>query len=228
MQGAWGMCEVSLREGPQRPFQTAPPPRGGGKEEGREMAQRADPSSGVQELLLTSWPESCQCVPSSQCGCWDIPGPEPCWYSTVKPRPSLIHFTTYDETVLIPTPHLRPFASSSNSQKKLSRQICTVVVAQLPSHVWLFATPWKAACQASLSRIDLLQDNMVKVFVAQSCLTLCDPMDCSPPSSSLYGILQARILAWTVILFSRVSSWPRGQTYVSCITGRFFTIWATR
>ena len=118
MQGAWGMCEVSLREGPQRPFQTTPPPRGGGKEEGREMAQRADPSSGVQELLLTSWPESCQCVPSSQCGCWDIPGPEPCWYSTVKPRPSLILFTTYDETELIPTPHLRPFASSSNSQKK--------------------------------------------------------------------------------------------------------------
>ena len=61
-----------------------------------------------------------------------------------------------------------------------------------------------------------------------ACPTLCDPMDFSLPGSSLYGILQARILAWTVILFSRGSSWPRGQTYISCITGRFFTIWATR
>ena len=46
------------------------------------------------------------------------------------------------------------------------------------------------------------------MLVAQSCLTLCDPMDCSPPSSSVHGILQARILEWVSISFSRVSSWP--------------------
>ena len=44
--------------------------------------------------------------------------------------------------------------------------------------------------------------------VAQSCLTLCDPMDCSPPDSSVNGSLQARILEWVAILFSRGSSDP--------------------
>ena len=65
------------------------------------------------------------------------------------------------------------------------------------------------------------------VLVAQSCLTLCNPMDCSPPGSPLHGILQARILERIATAFSRGSSWPRDQTQVSCIAGRFFTIWAT-
>ena len=64
----------------------------------------------------------------------------------------------------------------------------------------------------------------VKVLVPQSCLTLCDLMNCSPPGSSIHGILQARILAWVAIRFSRGSSWPRDQTQVSCIACRFFTI----
>ena len=63
--------------------------------------------------------------------------------------------------------------------------------------------------------------------VTQSCPTLCDPMDCSPPGSSVHGILQARILEWAAIPSSRGSSWPRNWTWVSCIAGRFFTIWAT-
>ena len=46
-------------------------------------------------------------------------------------------------------------------------------------------------------------------FFAQSCLTLCDPMDCSPPGSSIHGILQARRLEWGAIPFSRGSSRPR-------------------
>ena len=62
----------------------------------------------------------------------------------------------------------------------------------------------------------------------QLCLTLCDPMDCSPPGSSLLGIFQARILEWVAIFFSRGSSRPRDRTCVSCISGRLFTIWATR
>ena len=49
------------------------------------------------------------------------------------------------------------------------------------------------------------------VLVAQSCPTLCDPMDCSPPGSSVYGISQARILKWVDISFSRGSSGPKGQ-----------------
>ena len=53
-------------------------------------------------------------------------------------------------------------------------------------------------------------------------------MDCSPPGSSVHGILQARILEWVAISFSRGSSWPRNWTQVSCIAGRFLTYWATR
>ena len=67
----------------------------------------------------------------------------------------------------------------------------------------------------------------VKVLVAQSCLTLCDPMDCSPPGSSVFGILQARMLEWVAIPFFRGSSRPKDWTWVSYIAGRFFTIWAT-
>ena len=58
--------------------------------------------------------------------------------------------------------------------------------------------------------------------VAQSYPTLCDPMDCSPPGSSVCGILQARILEWVAISSSRGSSQRRDQTCVSCIAGRFF------
>ena len=67
-----------------------------------------------------------------------------------------------------------------------------------------------------------------KVLGTQSCPTLYDPMDCSPPSSSVHGILQARILECVVIPFSRGSSWTRDWSQVSHIAGIFFTIWATR
>ena len=63
--------------------------------------------------------------------------------------------------------------------------------------------------------------------LSQLCPALYDPMDCSPPGSSVHGILQARILEWVAISFSRGSSRPRDRTQVSCIAGRFFTIWAT-
>ena len=62
--------------------------------------------------------------------------------------------------------------------------------------------------------------------VAQSCLTLCDPVDCSPPGFSVHGILQARILEWVTISFSRGSSQPRDRTQVSRIGGRRFNLWA--
>ena len=58
--------------------------------------------------------------------------------------------------------------------------------------------------------------------VAQLCLTLCDPMDCSLPGSSLHGIPQARTLEWVAISFSRGSSRPRDRTRVSRIAGRCF------
>ena len=60
-------------------------------------------------------------------------------------------------------------------------------------------------------------------LIAKSCLTLCNPMDYSLPGSSVHGILQAIILEWVAISFSRGSSPPRNRTWVSYIAGRFFT-----
>ena len=68
----------------------------------------------------------------------------------------------------------------------------------------------------------------MKVLVDQSCPTLFDPMDYSLPGSSVHGILQARILEWVAIPFSRGSSQLRDRTWVFCTAGRFFTIRATR
>ena len=64
--------------------------------------------------------------------------------------------------------------------------------------------------------------------VAQSCPTLFDPIDCSLSGSSLRGILQARILEWVAISFSRGSSGTRDRTWVSSSAGRHFNLWATR
>ena len=68
----------------------------------------------------------------------------------------------------------------------------------------------------------------MKVLVIQMCLTLCNPMDCSLSGPSVHGILQAKILEWIAIPFSKESSWSRDQTPISFIAGRFFTVLATR
>ena len=60
-------------------------------------------------------------------------------------------------------------------------------------------------------------------LVAQSCPTLCHPMDCSSPGSSIHGVSQARRLEWVAISFSRGSFWPRDWTHISCLAGRLFT-----
>ena len=85
---------------------------------------------------------------------------------------------------------------------------------------WYMLYYWHWCCWSCLK---------VKVLVAQSCPALCNPMGCSPPGSSVPRILQAGILEWVAIPFSRGSSWPRDQTphWVSHIAGRFFTIWTT-
>ena len=95
-----------------------------------------------------------------------------------------------------------------------ARSQCTVVKALCFSH--------SSCLQCYVATKNLC------VLAAQLCPTLCDPMDCSPPGSSAHGILQARILEWVAISFSRESSWPRNGTQVSCIIGRFFMVGATR
>ena len=66
------------------------------------------------------------------------------------------------------------------------------------------------------------------VKLLQLCPTLCNTMDCSPPGSSVHDILQARILEWVAIPFSRGSSPPRYWTWVSCTAAKFLTLWAAR
>ena len=63
---------------------------------------------------------------------------------------------------------------------------------------------------------------------SHSVVTLCDPTDCSPPGSSVHGILQTSIPKWVSIPFSRGSSQPRDRNWVSYTEGRFITVWAIR
>ena len=113
----------------------------------------------------------------------------------------------------------------------LFTSICACVLSHL-SRVRLFVTLWAVAHQALLS-MGFSGKNAgvgchVYVWVTQLCPTLWDPMSCSPPGSSVHGILQARILEWVAIPFSRRSSQSRDRTQVSCIVGGFFTNWAIR
>ena len=73
-----------------------------------------------------------------------------------------------------------------------------------------------------------LNNSLNKSEVTQLCPTLCNPVDCSLPGSSVHGIFQAIVLEWIVISFSRGSSRPKDRTQVSCIVDRRFTAWATR
>ena len=65
-------------------------------------------------------------------------------------------------------------------------------------------------------------------LVAQLCPSLCNPKDCSPPGFSIHGILQARILKWVAISFSRGSSCPRDRTHISCLSRQTLSHWASR
>ena len=64
----------------------------------------------------------------------------------------------------------------------------------------------------------------MKVLVPQSCPTLRNPMDYSPPGSFVHGILQARILEWVAMLSSRGSSRSRNQTWILCIAARLYDL----
>ena len=86
----------------------------------------------------------------------------------------------------------------------------TVLLYQTMTVDWL---SWKCRCRGLTTKL---------YSVPPLCPTLCDPLDCSPPGSSVHGISQASILEEVVISFSRGSSWPMDQTWVSCIRIFFF------
>ena len=87
---------------------------------------------------------------------------------------------------------------------------------------------WSVHCHTVESWICSQLKRRVRVLTAQSCPTLCDPMECSPQGSSVREILQARILKWIAIPFSMGPSQPRDWSWVAHTAGRFLMIWATR
>ena len=86
---------------------------------------------------------------------------------------------------------------------------------------------WKSSTGIPSPPLALFMSEWVSE-VAQSCPTLCNPMDCSLPSSSVHGVFQAIVLEWIAISLSSGSSQPRDRTRVSGIVDRRFTVWATR
>ena len=128
--------------------------------------------------------------------------------------------------------------SSSHEDSSLSRTTC--VTSFYLNHLGKGSSPstvtsecWGGALvhgfqggvhNSSLTPCVVFREVKLKVLVAHPCLTLCDPVDCSPPGSSVHGILQASILEWVAISFSRGSSQPRDRTQISHIAGEFFTI----
>ena len=88
---------------------------------------------------------------------------------------------------------------------------------------WQFTTS-RECCYMWASRrhfvVNIRRQCVRACWLLQSCPTVCEPVDCSPPGSSVHGILQARLLEWIAMPSSKGSSWPRDQThisYVSCI-----------
>ena len=98
----------------------------------------------------------------------------------------------------------------------LCTQKISILKLQANYHPIIFECPFSSAAAAAAAKS------------LQSCPTLCDPTDGSPPGSPVPGILQARTLEWVAISFSRGSSWRRDWTHVFCIGRRALYHWATR
>ena len=123
-------------------------------------------------------------------------------YWSAEPSPSPGH---------LPNPGIRPRSPTRQADSLLSESPGKPLLQ--PMHIYLIT--------------QMKQTNSLSE-IAQLCPTLCDPMDCRLSGSSIHGIFQARVLEWVAISFSRGSSQPRNQTWVSRIAGRRFTVWATR
>ena len=94
---------------------------------------------------------------------------------------------------------------------------------QLPGNSGARQRPWLRANILPTLQLHLPREACVCAKPLWLCPTLCNPLDCSPPGYSVHGILQARILEWVAISYSRGSSQPRDQThisYVSCVCRR--------
>ena len=144
----------------------------------------------------------------SICLIWEIKG---VWSAILK--------ITYPESISATQPHWAIISGNAYSWKHLA--VC--------GHSRTGFHCWRTALETHMLHVDLCHEYsdsrsmrvVVVVLVAQSCPALCDPMQ-SPPGSSVHGILQARILKWVAIPFSRASSQPKDTTQVSHTARRFF------
>ena len=208
--------------------------------------------SVVVQLFVTPWAAACQAPPSSTISQSSLK-----FISIESVMPSN-HLILCHHLLLLPSvfPSIRVFSNKSASGGQSTGASTSALSSNECSGLISFRIDWfdLPVFQGTLSsllqhhnskasvlwRSDSLMVQLshpymttgkiicVSVRLTQSCSTLCDPMDCSPPDSSVHGILQARILEWLAIYFSRGSSWPRDQSWVSFTAGRCFTNWATR
>ena len=110
----------------------------------------------------------------------------------------------------------------------LTKKAATLVVAEVPCSMKF---TWNPLTIADLTAVPTEGANCqccCCCLVTKLCLNLCNLMDCSPPGSSVHGILQARTLEWVAISFSREPSWPRDWTRLFCNGRQILYHWATR
>ena len=105
----------------------------------------------------------------------------------------------------------------------LACQVGEADEARLRSPAWFWVSPWSLGategCECgSRGEGSVTVGSRKFTWPSKESLTLCDPMDCSPPASSVHAISQARILEWVPISYSRGSFWPKDQSHVSCIS----------
>ena len=145
------------------------------------------------------------------------------WKSPWMEEPGTVHGVAKSRT------RLRDFTFTFHFhalEKEMDRYIQSFSRIHFALHFILYSKHplcfWEVYSLNHISNMDFLFSRSV---VPDS---FCDYMDCSPPGSSVHGILQARILEWVVISFSRASSQPRDQTWVSCTNTQILHCWAAR
>ena len=122
------------------------------------------------------------------------------------------------------------FYNPRNGSISQHKEMFKEYIAKVKQAIWFLHTPlfffFKFYFIFKLYKIVLVMPNIIMnppqnvcmCMLSQSCPTLCDPMDCSPPDSSVHGIFQARILEWVAISSSRGSSQSKDRTHISCVS----------